>query len=57
MDGEGCTRKDRCWRFLAPSNEYSQAYMAPEIRGVGCGYFWEVEPQLKKEVLNDPIDG
>jgi len=43
--GEGCDKKERCYRYTAEPDEYYQTYgyFDPE----GCEYFWEIEHNVK----------
>jgi hypothetical protein len=43
--GEHCKRREQCYRFTAPSNEYRQAYFttAPvDVKHGTCEYYWPV---------------
>jgi hypothetical protein len=53
--GTDCPRKEKCYRFTAPANEYAQAYFAePPIKEDGtCDLFWgpaqtDILSQLKE---------
>ena len=38
-NGEGCSKKDSCYRYLAPSSEKWQSYISVEEPDK-CEYFW-----------------
>ena len=37
--GEGCERKDTCFRYLATPNEYRQSYVVANPKD--CDHYWE----------------
>jgi hypothetical protein len=40
--GEGCDKKEQCYRFTAPSSEYWQSmFVKPPIKDGECEYFWD----------------
>lgn len=41
--GTGCDKKEQCYRFTAPSNEYAQWYALPIIVDGKCESFWDNE--------------
>ena len=38
--GEGCERRENCYRFTAPPSSYRQAYMRPDPKN--CEHYWPV---------------
>ena len=42
--GVGCGRKDNCYRFTAPVNEYRQSYFInpPIDEFDDCEYYWKI---------------
>lgn len=48
--GEGCARKDTCWRHIAPASERQYYFMAPPLDEHGdCGYYWEVKDDTSRK--------
>jgi len=39
-EGPGCDRKEQCYRFTAPANEFYQSYIKPPVVGADCEYYW-----------------
>jgi len=51
--GEGCPKKDRCYRYTAPSNMYRQSYMSPPRKEDGsCDEYWPND--LKEYIVELP---
>ena len=52
--GEGCIKKQTCYRFLAPSSSW-QSFIKPDPSD--CKMYWNNEPQQlkkrKKDQTND----
>lgn len=49
-----CPLKDKCWRWLAPSNSYAQAFgnFEPDENG-NCKYFWDATSRIT-HVFDEP---
>lgn len=45
--GEGCKKKETCYRFRATPNPYRQSYTKPNPET--CDMYWEMEDQRKDE--------
>ncbi len=57
-DGEDCSKKSTCYRYLAKPNPYRQSYISPDPRGETCEAYWKVESnsQLKRmDALNKDV--
>jgi hypothetical protein len=50
--GEGCPRKETCYRFTAEASEFRQSYFinAPIKEDNTCEYYWPNENDRTKEV-------
>lgn len=53
--GEGCPRKENCYRYTAQSYEYLQSYFTtPPLKEDGtCDRFWEID---EKDNRLNPTD-
>ena len=41
--GEGCKKKESCYRFTAPSSDLQTMFVTPPLDKDGeCEYYWEV---------------
>ncbi len=59
-DGKGCTRKDSCYRHVAPRNEFRQAQfnVAPWYQGEhrakqACKYYWPINSDPVAEAQSE----
>lgn len=43
-----CTRKEECWRYIAPTSRY-QWYFMPETSSGGCPEFYELPAYWKSD--------
>lgn len=39
-NGDGCAKRDSCWRFVCPPNAHWQAYMQPVFEDGECQSFY-----------------
>ena len=39
--GEGCTKKDTCYRFTSKPDIYQSYFKDPPIKDGECEYYWE----------------
>ena len=49
-EGVGCNKKETCYRFLLPANQYRQSYIQPEAQNGGCDYYWPTEDCICGEI-------
>lgn len=43
-DGEGCIRKNTCYRYLVKADKWQSYLLVPaEERGINCKVYWEDE--------------
>ena len=48
--GEGCNKKDTCYRFLAEPNKYRQSYFsAPPLVSKVCEYYMEYNDDTHRD--------
>jgi hypothetical protein len=49
--GEGCRRRERCYRFTAPKNkEWQSFFVRPPLKKNGkCDYFWPNKNRRKEK--------
>lgn len=43
-----CHLKNKCWRYLAPSDKYRQSYALFELKDGKCNDFWEYKRKRQK---------
>lgn len=42
--GDGCDKKEECWRYKAPANPYAQSYFYQSpIKNGKCISFWPLD--------------
>lgn len=44
-DGENCTKKETCYRWLAEADAMYQSYIYPELIAGTCIDYWEVKTE------------
>lgn len=51
-EGDGCPKREQCWRYTAEPSLYRQAYfIASPVKDGACEYFWKDET-VKSEGQN-----
>jgi hypothetical protein len=53
-NGDDCTLKHQCWRYLAPKDRWWQSMIDPVYRGEQCSHFW---PVVKGIEVKDGAEG
>ena len=56
-EGKGCDRKERCYRFTAKANPFTQFYVTPPVVGEACDYYWAIDPDEDALPPTDDGDG
>lgn len=53
-NGEKCDKKENCYRFTCPANEYRQSYFGSSPMSINgeCEFYWEV---IAKAVIDKEI--
>jgi len=53
-NGEGCSIKDSCYRFIVKANEYYQSYFVePPINNGKCEMYWGENAQFIQDTLKN----
>ena len=52
-NGNGCDRRDECYRFTAPACDYRQSWIVPPAVGEACEYRLPVYRTVAQQPLGD----
>lgn len=51
--GDGCNKKEKCWRFLAPETPHWQSYFVESPNdGENCKQFWPLNVENNTSKVN-----
>lgn len=49
--GNGCEKRDSCYRYVAPADTYYQSYFqTPPIEDGECQFYWNTEKEIEEVV-------
>lgn len=43
--GDGCPKKQSCYRYTAKASDYQSFFMTPPVKDGECDHYWEDEPK------------
>jgi hypothetical protein len=55
--GEGCTKKESCYRFVAVADDYQSFFVSPPIKEGECENYWKTDlrkgiPRVRDEIAS-----
>jgi len=55
--GDGCPKKQSCYRYTAKASDYQSFFMNPPIKDGECDHYWGEQAESIMNQLNDIVNG